>query len=197
MLYKSNNARFRYCFSSVWFLCALVAAMAIPDFEMASAMIGSLAALLMFVFPGVALLVSFTNRKFYRCLLGLFCVVFGTFLFAFAFTNSLMWLLPSSAATRIFLFSIKTHKVLIKITRNFLYKFCLSAWKSVLLQRHGKMCIRTYSPATSHNLSSNCEIWTNDNFWPDESLYKFKINFLSKFNSFPTPLLIVFSLHIR
>lgn len=90
MLYKSNNPRFRYCFSSVWFICALGAAMVIPDFQMASAMIGSLAALLMFVFPGVALLVSFTNRKFYRCLLGLFCVVFGTFLFGFAFTNSLM-----------------------------------------------------------------------------------------------------------
>ena len=50
-----------------------------------------MAGLLMFVFPGLALLVNYVNRKFYRCILGLVFTVFGTFLFGYAFVHSIVW----------------------------------------------------------------------------------------------------------
>jgi len=90
MAYKSNNYKYRYGFATIWFIVAVISAYFIPDFRIVSGVIGSMAALLMFVFPGLALMVSFTNRKFYRCILGLFFVVFGTFLFGFSFVYSLL-----------------------------------------------------------------------------------------------------------
>ena len=88
ILYKSSNCKFRYGFASIWFTIAVSCAMVIPDFTVVSGVIGSMAALLMFVFPGLALMVSFTDRKFYRCIMGCFFVVFGIFLFTYSFINS-------------------------------------------------------------------------------------------------------------
>jgi amino acid permease len=90
MIRKTENFRFRIMFGIVWFIICAFCAMLIPNFQVASAVIGSMAALLMFVFPGLTLLVSYVERKFYRCILGVFFTVVGVFLFVYSFIAALM-----------------------------------------------------------------------------------------------------------
>merc|ERR1712008_295141 len=49
LLYKSDSARFRFGFALGWYAVSLVGAMILPGFDLASKVIGSMAALLIFV----------------------------------------------------------------------------------------------------------------------------------------------------
>ena len=99
LLYKSDSARFRYGFALGWYAVSLVGAMILPGFDLASKVIGSMAALLIFVFPGLALIVTYVNRKLYRAILGTGFAAFGVFLFWYALLSAFYWTCTNAASS--------------------------------------------------------------------------------------------------
>ena len=88
LLYKSECPKFRYGFAVGWYAISLIGAMTLPGFDLASKVIGSMAALLIFVFPGLALIVTYVDRKLYRAILGTLFAAFGVFLFWYALLSA-------------------------------------------------------------------------------------------------------------
>ena len=74
----------RYSFAICWYIVTLIGAIYLPDFDLASKVIGSMAALLIFVFPGLALIVTYVERKLYRAILGTCFATLGVFLFFYS-----------------------------------------------------------------------------------------------------------------
>ena len=90
LLHKSDDVRYRTIFGLIWYLLTLIGALIIPDFDLASKVIGSMAALLIFVIPGLALIIAYVERKLYRAILGTFFATFGVFLFFYSLLTAFM-----------------------------------------------------------------------------------------------------------
>lgn len=88
LLHKSDDTKYRYSFAVCWYIVTLVGAIYLPDFDLASKVIGSMAALLIFVFPGLALIVTYVERKLYRAILGTCFATLGVFLFFYSFLTA-------------------------------------------------------------------------------------------------------------
>ena len=69
----------------------LIGAIYCPSYDVVSGLIGSFAGLIMFVIPGVMMIVAYSNRKCYRAYLGAFFATFGSFLFVFSFIYNLLY----------------------------------------------------------------------------------------------------------
>jgi len=90
LLHKSDDIKYRYIFACIWYVITLVGALYLPDFDLASKIIGSMAALLIFVIPGLALIIAYVERKLYRAILGTFFATFGVFLFFYSLLTAFM-----------------------------------------------------------------------------------------------------------
>ena len=90
LIHKSDDTKYRYSFAICWYIVTLIGAIYLPDFDLASKVIGSMAALLIFVFPGLALIVTYVERKLYRAILGTCFATLGVFLFFYSILTALL-----------------------------------------------------------------------------------------------------------
>ncbi|CAG5107648.1 Oidioi.mRNA.OKI2018_I69.chr1.g3427.t1.cds [Oikopleura dioica] len=91
LLSENTGFLYRFIFASSFFGVCLLGAIYCPSYDIVSGIIGSFAGLIMFVIPGVMMIVAYSKRKCYRAYMGAFFATFGSFLFVFSFIYNLLY----------------------------------------------------------------------------------------------------------
>ena len=89
LVYESSNVKYRIFFAIFWFIISLVVALVWPNFEAALQLMGSLMALLMFLFPGIALIVSYTTERLAISIFGAIMACLGAYLFCYTLISTI------------------------------------------------------------------------------------------------------------
>ena len=89
IIYESTNPKYRCFFAIGWFLLSFLVAVFWPNFDAILQLMGSLMALLIFTFPGIALMVTYTNSRLSLSIFGAVLACLGTYLFCYTFISTI------------------------------------------------------------------------------------------------------------
>jgi len=108
----------RICIASTWFVLSIILAIEIPDIGTVISLLGSLAAVFIFIFPGLCLLQStlledpgiVELRNKFKIMLAAFFLTLGTFLFGVVLTQGLMQDFSGTHQSRHLLCQVDTYQ---------------------------------------------------------------------------------------